>query len=248
METAYLDLEFEEFQKMKTPGELHKLATKCYFYIQQWVVESEFCSEATALMLFWDTSPYEFIRLGWKTKVGTNEDFDFIRTIINNFEKGFYLKTDIRYNPAEKIAKAEKIPDIVLQPSIGEEPYIYIDANEVKSWFGENLYNKIKRCDSTIELYNIAIALKHCEWQVYEQVIEHPYCDKAIALHTYWLLDKYVGFNLYAQDWLNIKPVIEKIVSKLQNKEYKEVLSYDPNKEVKPIKWEIPDLMFQKIN
>lgn len=52
---------------------------------------------------------------------------------------------------------------------------------------------------------------------------------------------------MYAEDWLTIKPILEKIVYRLQNNEYQEVLTYDPNKEVKPIKWKIPDYMFRKI-
>jgi hypothetical protein len=247
-EGEYLHLTFEEFQKIKSPHELHQLATKCYFYIQEWIVKSEFCSEATALMLFWDTSPLELIRIGWKTREGTNEDFDLVKTIITNFEKAFYLKTDISYDPSEKIAKAEKIPHVVLQPSNGEEPYTYLDEKEVNGWFGEYLENQIKRCDSTIELYNIAFFLKHREFEVYENVIEHKFCDKAIALLIYWRLEKYATLSLYAEDWPEIKPILGMLVKKLENNEYEEILTYDPNKELKPIKWEIPNYLFNKIN
>jgi hypothetical protein len=247
-DNSYIAMEFDDFQKLATPDELHKLGTQCYFYIQQWIVESQYCSEATALMIFWDSNPFEFIRYAWKTKKGTNEDFDLIRTIITNFEKGFYLKTGISYDPSNKIAQAVRIPDIVLQASRGEEPYIYVDQKEVQSWFGEHLKNKIRRCDSTIELYNIAVFLKHSEFDIYQEVLDHPFCDKAIALMMYWLLERYSTLSLYAEDWLQIKPMLEKIVLKLHNEEYDTVLSYDPNKEVKPIKWDIPPYMFNKIN
>ena len=247
-ETEYIHLDFEEFQKINSPYELHKLATKCYFYIQEWIVESEICSEATALMLFWDNSPFEHIRIGWKTRKGTNDNFDLIKTIITNFEKGFYLKTDINYDPSEKISKAEKIPNIVLQPSIGEEPYTYLEEKEIHSWFGEYLQTQIQRCDSTIELYNIALFLKHREFDVYKTIIENKFCDKAIALLIYWRLEKYSTLSLYAEDWLEIKPIMEQIIEKLKNNEYKDLLAYDPNKEIKPIKWEIPKYLFDKIN
>lgn len=247
-ETEYIHLDFEEFQKINSPYELHKLAKKCYFYIQEWIVESKICSEATALMLFWDNSPFEHIRIGWKTRKGTNDNFDLIKTIITNFEKGFYLKTDINYDPSEKISEAEKIPNIVLQPSIGKQPYTYLDENEVHSWFGEYLQAQIRRCDSTIELYNIALFLKHREFDVYKTIIEHKFCDKAISLLIYWRLVKYSTLSLYAEDWFEIKPIMEQIIEKLENNGYKDVLAYDPNKEIKPIKWEIPKYLFDKIN
>ena len=247
-ESEYVNLEFEEFQKIQTPIELHQLAQHCYFYIQQWIVESKYCSEATALMIFWNSTPYEYVRYSWKTKKGTNEDLDLIRTIINNFEKGFYLKTDIAYDPSEKIDCAERIPEIVLQPVIGEEPYIYFDEEEVRGWFGEHLMNQIQRCDSTIELYNIAVFLKHKEFEVYQKIIGHPYCDVAIALMTYWRLEHYSTLSLYAEDWLSIKSILDSIEESLTQQRYPQVFSYDPNIEVKPIKWNIPDYMFVKIS
>lgn len=250
METAdaYRHMEFEEFQQLKTTQELHQLATQCFFYIQQWIVESPLCSEATALMLFWNNYPFEAIRRSWKTKKETDENFDIVKTVINNFEKGFYTKTAISYDPSEKIAQAPKIPTSVLQTSVGEEPYIYLDAQEVQSWFGEHLNNQIIRCDSTIELYNIAVSLKHRECEVYKTITEHRCCDKAIALMVYWLLERYSTLNRYAEDWLQIKPILDNIVYKLDRKEYLEVLNYDPVKEVNPIKWEIPSYLFNRIN
>lgn len=247
-ESRYVDLEFEEFQKIESPVELHQLAQQCYFYIQQWIVESKYCSEATALMIFWNSTPYEYVRFSWKSKKGTNEDLDLIRTIINNFEKGFYLKTDIAYDPSEKINSAERIPEIVLQPVTGEEPYIYFDEAEVRSWFGEHLQNQIQRCDSTIELYNIAVFLKHKEFDIYQKVIGHPYCDRAIALMMYWRLEHYSTLSLYAEDWLSIKALLDSIEESLIQQKYPQVFSYDPNIEVEPIKWNIPDYMFVKIN
>ena len=247
-ESEYIHLDFEEFQQINSPDEIHKLAKRCYFYIQEWIADSKVCSEATALMLFWDNSPFEHTRLSWKTRKGTNDNFDLLKTIITNFEKGLYLKTDISYDPTEKIAEAEKIPDIVLQASQGEEPYTYLEQKEVHSWFGEYLHSQIIRCDSTIELYNIAVFLKHGEFEVCKLIIEHSFCDKAIALLTYWRLERYSNLSLYAEDWLEIKPIMEQIIHKLENMEYKDVLAYDPNKEIKPIKWEIPVYLFNRIN
>lgn len=83
---------------------------------------------------------------------------------------------------------------------------------------------------------------------MYKDVIEHKFCDKAIALLIYWRLEKYAVLSLYAEDWPEIKPILGMLVKKLENNEYEEVLTYDPNKEVKPIKWEIPKYLFNKIN
>ena len=244
----YSELTFEEFQKFSTPYELHDIASRCLFTVQQWIVESSLCSEATALMLFWHNSPTDFLDYGWNKKTGSRiEDFDLIRTIINNFEKGFYLKTDIEYDPSEAISKVEFIPEVVLQASKGEEPYIYIDKKEVHSWFGDYLDSKIYHCDTTMELYNIVVSLKQRDIDVYEKLLDHPLCDKAIALIIYWLFVKYSNSSLYAEQWLTIKPILEKIVYRLENNEYQEILAYDPNKEVKPIKWKIPNYMFKKI-
>ncbi|TDG34968.1 hypothetical protein EZJ43_16125 [Pedobacter changchengzhani] len=247
-EPTYLHISFEEFLKIETPYELHKLAVKCYFYIQEWIVESELCSEATALMIFWNNSPFEHIRIGWKTRKGTNEDFDLTKTIITNFERGLYLKTEISYDPTEKINEIEKIPNEVLEACNGEEPYLYLEEKEIQTWFGEYLENQIQRCESTIELYNVAIFLKHKELDVYKTVIEHQFCDKAIALMIYWRLEKYSNLSLYAEDWLEIKPILEKIVQKIKNNEYAEILTYNPNTEVNPIKWEIPKYLFNKMS
>lgn len=245
----YSRLTFYDFQKFSTPYQLHDIAGRCLFEIQQWIVESNLCSEATALMIFWNACPTDFLNYSWNKKTGNDIDvFNIIRTVINNFEKGFYLKTDISYNPSEVILKTNFIPEVVLQASKGEDPYIYIDKKEIHSWFGDYLDNKIERCDTTIELYNIAVSLKNRDIAVYEKILEHPLCDKAIALIIYWLLDKYSNYSLYAEDWPVIKPILEKIVYKLLNNEYEEVLTYDPNKEVKPIKWRIPDCMFKKID
>lgn len=242
------NLSFEDFLKINTSYELHDLAGMCSFDIQEWIIESKLCSEATALMLFWNNHPEDFLGYSWKAKTGSRiEDFNFIRTIINNFERGFYLKTDISYDPSNAISKIKFIPDVVLQVCHGEEPYVYIDKKEVHSWFGDYLDSKIYRCDNTMELYNIVVSLKHREMSVYEKILDHPCCDKAIAIMIYWLLDRYSNFTIYADDWLAIKPMLEKIVKKLENNEYPEILAYDPNKEVRPIKWKIPDYMFKKI-
>ena len=246
--SEFLKMPIEEFQKFTTPYELHEIACRsCSFELEKWIVESALCSEATALMIFWRMNPAEFLNYSWKKKFDDEIHFDIVRIIIKNFEKGFYQKTDIKYDPSDAISKEEFIPEVLLQACNGEEPYIYIDAKEVHSWFGDYLESKIHRCETTMELYNIAVSLKHREISVYEKVIDHPMCDKAIALIVYWLLDKYSVSALYAQEGLSFNPILKKIVKRLQNNEYQEILEYDPNKYVKPIKWKIPEFMFNKI-
>lgn len=64
----------------------------------------------------------------------------------------------------------------------------------------------------------------------------------------YWQQERYSNLSLYAEDWPEIKQILEKIIQKLQNNEYPEVILYDLIKEVNPIKWKIPEYFFNKIN
>jgi len=65
---------------------------------------------------------------------------------------------------------------------------------------------------------------------------------------VYWLLERYSTLALYAEDWPEIRAILENIVDRLERDEYPEILNYNPVKEVNPIKWEIPEHLFNKIN
>ncbi len=217
----------------------------------QWIAESNLCSEATALMIFWLAQPQDYTRYRWNAKKLPEYDdidvFDLIRTILENYKKGFYKKTVISYDPKEDMPESIVIPDIMYQPTKGEEPYIYYEKKEIDSWFGEYLYNKIYRCDNAIDLFNIASLLGYNrEIKIYEQIINHPFCDKGIALMIFWHLKTFV--NPYA-----IEQISEEIIRRFHNNEYMEVLRYDPKEDSaveiqRKEKWIIPDSMKKAIN
>lgn len=245
----------KEFEQLTTSEELHSVAYNHNWdsgvEVLQWIAESKLCSEATALMIFWGAQPEEYTEFNWNSKKLPQytkiEVFDLIRTIMENFKKGFYKKTNISYNPQNDMPESDVVPQIMLQSTNGEETYIYYDESEVDSWFGEYLYNKLYRCDSAIELFNIVAVLKYGKIiEICEKVIDHPLCDKGIALLCFWRLRNYA--NLYG-----IKGISNEIIHRIENNYYQEVLRYNPqeDKEIKiqrTAKWTIPDSMKNPIN
>ena len=244
----------KKFEQLTTSEELHYVAENHNWddgvEVLQWIAESNLCSEATALMIFWLSQPEEYTEYSWNAKKLPNyceiEVFDLIRTIVENFKKGFYKKTDISYDPKEDMPESDIIPEIMLQATSGEEPYIYYDEKEVRSWFGEYLDNRLYRCDNEIELFNIAALQKYGEIEIYEKVINHPLCDKGIALMCFWRLRNYA--NLFG-----IEEISKEIIRRFENNHYHEVLKYDPKEdpEIKihrKEKWTIPNDMKKAIN
>ena len=244
----------EEFQQLTTSAELHYVAYNHNWdsglEVLQWIAESDLCSEATALMIFWVAQPEEYTEYSWNAKKLPNysdiEIFDLIRTIIENFKKGFYKKTDIAYDPKEDMPESDIVPEIMLQATSGEETYIYYDEKEVASWFGEYLDNRIYRCDNEIELFNIGALLKYKGLEIYQKVLNHPLCDKGTALMLFWRLRNYA--NPYG-----IEKISKEIIRKFENNEYREVLKYDPKEDTeikiqRKEKWTIPNEMKKAIN
>jgi hypothetical protein len=144
----YLDKNFNEtdepnkevFNKLTTSEELHYIVKHHNWdngiTVLEWITESPLCSEATALMIFWLARPYDYIGIDYNTKSIKHGDiniFNLIKMIIENFTKGFYKKTSIKYNPKEDMPKDENIPEIMFKETNGEEPYIYYDAMEINS-------------------------------------------------------------------------------------------------------------------
>ncbi len=243
-----------EFDQLTTSEELHYLACNYNFdsgvNVLQWIAESEQCSEATALLIFWSAQPEEYTEYSWNAKKLPQsvevEVFDLIRTIIENFKKGFYRKTDISYDPKEDMPESDIIPQIMLQSTNGEEPYIYYNDGEVDSWHDDYLDNQLYRCDNAIELFNIAGLLKYGRIiEIYHKVINHPFCDKGIALMCFWRLKNYA--NPYA-----IEEISKDIIYRIENNHYKEVLRYNPqdDRDIKiqqVQKWIIPNEMRKAI-
>ena len=127
--------QMEKFDKLKTSEELHYLVINYNrdngFELLKWVAESPLCSEATALKIFWESSPELYLQYDWNIKkIAEDEDigeFSIIRLIIERFTNGFYAKTSLSYTP---FSLNREIPDFMFQKTIGEETYIYYDERE----------------------------------------------------------------------------------------------------------------------
>lgn len=244
----------EKFEQLTTSEELHYLVSNHNWdsgiEVLQWIAESELCSEATALMIFWRAQPEEYTGFHWDAKKlpRYTEIFDLIRIIIENFKNDFYKKTDISYDPKDDMPQTDIIPLFMLQATNGEETYIYYDESEVASWFGEYLDNQLYRCNSAIDLFNIVFLLKSGKtiMEVCRKIIDHPFCDKGIALLCFWRLKNYA--NLYG-----IEEISKEIIGRIENNYYQEVLKYDPQED-KDVKipqiqqWVIPSEMRKPIN
>ncbi|MGO4291732.1 DUF4274 domain-containing protein [Chitinophaga sp. RAB17] len=243
----------EKFNQLTTPQELHYLAEQHNWDdgvdVLQWVVESEQCSEATALMLFWLAQPREFIKYKLTFTFGNiheNQVFQLIKTILENFTKGVYKKTDIHFDPVTVNGFPPlQVPAFMRLATKGEETYIYFEKKEVDGWFLPQLENKIKRCDNALELFNIASFIKIPDKA--KLILNSQLCDKGIAVMLFWKL------MTYAYMWHETSDLLTEIIEKVDAKEYPEVLSYDPTTDTqitmnvpKP-KWAIPEMMTRPV-
>lgn len=159
------NIDLNKLSVLTEPDELHYLASVVNWDIHipliEWIVKQSICSEATALMIFWQAQPQDFTVYRWN-ETQIKEDisvFHLIKIIIINYINGFYLKTDIHYNPANDKKDISVIPDFMYKDVKGEEPYSIYDEQDVKSWFGEYLNKQINSCSSTMDLYGIACNL-----------------------------------------------------------------------------------------
>ena len=243
------------FDKLQTSEELHYLVINYNrdngFELLKWVVESPLCSQATALKVFWESTPEFYLQYGWNTKKiigdGDIEEFNLIRIIIKRFTNGFYAKASISYDLS---LPDREIPDFMFQKTHGEETYIYYDERDADKLFGEYLENQLNRCSDTMELFNIVSVGNYIREEEYRKILNHPNCDKAIALMIYWRTQIILVFDELRNE----------IVSKIKDNYYPEVLSYNPKEDdkvdmdstvdgrEKHAKWKIPESMKKRIN
>ncbi len=241
------------FDRISSSIELHYLADQHNWdndvEVLQWIVESEHCSEATALLIFWRAQPQEFTIFDWNAKkISSNFDFDIfqlIKTIVPHFKSGFYKKdTEISYSPAsDRSTSEEDIPAMMRLATHGQEAIVYYDKVEVNSWFGEYLNSKINSCAIHEDLFNIAYFVRDPESA--KLILAHPLCDKGIAVLVFWRL-KTSGII-----WHEADAITKEIVRKINNHEYSEVLRYDPSTdttiETQKAKWRIPEIMMRPV-
>lgn len=137
---------------------------------------------------------------------------------------------------------ADEVPDYMKQPTNGEDWYIFYDEYEVEGWFGEERQRKYRGADSPMELFNFAYFCKDPECA--RLILEHPLCDKGVAVMLFWRLKSFA--NCYTST--NI--LLDEIKCKIKGDQYKEIIAYNPmmddnislfNKVEE--RWKIPEAM-----
>lgn len=237
------DIDLNGLSILTQPDELHYLANvvnwDIHIPILVWIVEQAICSEATALMIFWQAQPQDFTIYKWNT-TRINEDiavFQLIKVIITNYNNGFYLKTDIHYNPINDRYNVFTIPDFMYKDVNGEEPYSIYDETEVRSWFGEYLNKQIDSCSSTMDLYGIACYLPTLgNIDTVFHVLRHPLCDKGIAFMLFWRFEPIVSDSIRNE-----------LISEICQKNYPEIIEYKHERNNSKTEWKIPEIMMKPV-
>ena len=117
---------------------------------------------------------------------------------------------------------------------------MYYEEDDIEDWFDADWKNNIQRAESAIELFNIAWFMDEPEQA--SLILEHPLCDKGIAVLVFWRL--YNECAMYTETNGKLKEIIHNIL----NNAYPEELSYDPKMDEKvdykkkKIVWEIPEI------
>ncbi|PJK04786.1 hypothetical protein CO610_11335 [Lysobacteraceae bacterium NML95-0200] len=185
------------FEQLSSPAELHYLLRKHNWdgdnRLLQWLAESPLCSEATALEMFWLAQPQDYQRHapGKKLKAACDAQiFELIQTLMARYCQGFYARTALHFDPSPHLREAVSIPASLYQPSSGETPYLYWEADEVANLFGEALASALQRANR-MDLYNIG-ALLPVEMLLghFEALLAHPECERGIAQMLFWRLQR----------------------------------------------------------
>lgn len=241
------ELNESKFKELKTSEELHYLATQHNWdhgvKVLQWIAESPVCSEVTALELFWLAQPQDFEEYKLDSTLKNafqNDVFTLLKTLLVNYPKGFYPKTTIVFDPKPLYESQLIIPDWIFQKTNGEESYVYYEEDDIDYWFEEDWKKNINRAETSIELFNIAYFINEPEHA--DLILQHPLCDKGIAVLTFWRL--YTECSLYTDTNDKLKEIINNIL----NNRYPEILSYNPQSDEKvdykkkKTAWKIPEI------
>ncbi len=107
------DLEADKsiFDSISSPEELFFLAQSCNWddgaIIPKWIIESPICTKATALTIFWQSAPDEYMEYefgsqvpGWKGGVDEEqtEILNILETLVNRFKCDDFLNKDIAFD------------------------------------------------------------------------------------------------------------------------------------------------------
>lgn len=256
-------LDKKTFEKFNTPDSLHYLAqnwpweTKEEIEIVKWICQSDFCSLATAIMIFWLARPQDYTRYKLGSKIPYDDGvFEIIQLILDNIQKGKYSHYGINYDPRNDMPQEQpKIDERMKAPINGEDAWYDDDYIRKISWYtpGE-LKTEIKSCSDNIYLNMMANGLDNFKYvsALSELIIGHPLCDKGTALLLYWRLLKfyYEGGFLPVEAEERI-PVIKSIHEKLVDEFFNNGFEYTPLKDKENFgllgilkkKWEIPEYM-----
>jgi len=93
-----------EFDKQKTPAELHYLASIFNWDddkdVLEWIVNNPLCDKGTAFLIFWRSQPDFYTRFENEDEAEYDrETFRLVRNVVLNFQNGFYKSARIKFNP-----------------------------------------------------------------------------------------------------------------------------------------------------
>lgn len=246
-----------DYEKLATLNteELHYLATIVNWDSDiptiQWIVNQPICSKATALMLFWQAQPMDFLCYSLKAKsIGDDISiFELIKNIMLKFQQNFYIEADIHYDPQEDMPVEDVVPEFMKNPTSGEESYVYYEKKDI--WYGywKNLQSTLSRINDRMELFNIAyfLGITSGKPENAKMILEHSLCDKGIALLVYWRLKTYLVIYTATDE------ILADIIENIRRDKYPEVIAYNPlqDENIKSLnsklKWSIPDVMKQPV-
>lgn len=249
---AEQDLSRSAFEQLQTPHELAYLVSRHNWdtglQLMHWVAQSPLCSRATAAEIFWLCQPQEYqaTKLGQRLKDSERQQtFALIQTLLQNFPDHYPSVVGLQFDPAPCLAQSLEIPAFMGEPTAGEASYVYLDEDEVDSWFDSDWLAQIDSASTPIELFNIAWFLDEIEPA--EAILQHAQCDRGIATLVFWRLHRHCSIYTATPE------LLRKIIASVQSGSYPELLAYAPQDDTevqipsRKVQWEIPPAFKQAV-